>query len=390
MKKVTNITIGSIVFAVEEGAYDTLAGYLKSIEETYQFSDDYEEISDDIERAIAEKFSAAGKNERQAVTSDDVDQVMRELGNVADFTEESVGGAPGSNTAEEAPAAAPERTVRKRLYRDTDNAILGGVAAGIANYFDIDPVIVRIAFVLSVFFTGIGIFVYLILWLVVPAAETTAQKYAMHGDEVTISNITEQVKKKISDIETTELPKVKRVMARAGSTMTNVAKESRAPILTLVSIISVVVGIVLVFASAVSLSALAAVSSVMWFQGSQLVDEEIRLAIVNVLTDPTGYVFFIALLIAVLIPLLAVLLVGISFIVRRNIFTTGKAITLGVVWVIALTLTGVLGVWYGSALFTPMLQLHDGDAHVELNWNERGFHLEVEDNKDRVFMNFEN
>src|SRR3989344_3462532 len=163
MKKVINITLGSIVFAIDEDAYGALASYLGQIKSNLKNGDDTKEIIDDVEFGEGEEVDSA----------------------------------PQQTAAPKESAAEP----KKRLYRDPDNAIVAGIASGIANYFDIDPVIVRLIFVISIFFNGLGLLAYIILWLVVPVAQTTADKYAMRGERVTLRDISERVKKNLDDIE---------------------------------------------------------------------------------------------------------------------------------------------------------------------------------------------
>ena len=86
------------------------------------------------------------------------------------------------------------------MYRDTDNRIIGGVCAGMGAYWDIDPIIIRIIFVALVLAGGIGALVYLILYIVIPEAKTTAQKIEMKGDPVNIHNIKEAVKKEFNTV----------------------------------------------------------------------------------------------------------------------------------------------------------------------------------------------
>ena len=178
MKKVINITLGHIVFAVEQDAYDALAVYLEGIKQHLAGNDDASEIVDDIETALAEKFTTRKRDEKNAVTNDDVSAVVAQMGVPADFGEVQ-------GEAKAVPASATTQSTnsetKKRLYRDTDDAIIAGVASGLARYFDVDPVVVRIIFFVSIFFNGLGLLAYIILWLVVPKAQTTTEKYGMRG-----------------------------------------------------------------------------------------------------------------------------------------------------------------------------------------------------------------
>jgi phage shock protein C len=86
------------------------------------------------------------------------------------------------------------------MYRDPDNRVIGGVCSGMGAYWNIDPVIVRIIFIALAFAGGIGVMVYLILYIVLPEAKTTAQKIEMKGDPVNIHNIKEAVKKEFDSV----------------------------------------------------------------------------------------------------------------------------------------------------------------------------------------------
>ena len=187
MKKLVNITIGSVVFSVEEDAYKTLASYLDAIRGHFQDSDSQEEIVDDIELSIAEKFS---KKKVAVIRSKDVDAIISDMGTIKDFKEMG---------EEDIEIRSDEHSRKKKLYRNVDDQVIAGVASGIAAYFGIDPVFVRLAFVASIFFSGIGVFVYLVLWLVMPAAETMSQKLEMQGDPVTLHELEKMVKDKLPD-----------------------------------------------------------------------------------------------------------------------------------------------------------------------------------------------
>ena len=92
-------------------------------------------------------------------------------------------------------------TGNKRFYRNTDEKVFGGVCSGIAAYFDFDPLWLRLAFALSFFFAGTGLILYLILWLIIPAAKTTAEKLEMRGERVNISNIEKNIREEMTTVK---------------------------------------------------------------------------------------------------------------------------------------------------------------------------------------------
>ena len=89
----------------------------------------------------------------------------------------------------------------KRLYRDEENSVLGGVCSGLGSYFEIDPIIIRIIFIVTIFFGGFGTIAYIVLWIIVPKAETTAQKLEMKGEPINIANIEKAIKEEFDHVK---------------------------------------------------------------------------------------------------------------------------------------------------------------------------------------------
>ena len=156
-----------------------LKEYLDRIEGYFSDQKEREDIINDIELRISELFSERLGVGKQVITLKDVEEVIKIMGDPREISgaEEEPPGSPGK-----------EDSGPRRIYRDPDDRMIGGVCGGLGAYLDIDPVIMRILFVLFLIF-GIGFLVYIILWIVVPEARTTAQKLEMRGDSVNASNI---------------------------------------------------------------------------------------------------------------------------------------------------------------------------------------------------------
>lgn len=186
MKKVFNINLGGMPFAIDEDAYEHLSKYLKTIHNHFRRSEGYEEITNDIEARLAELFQEK-KGSRPIVTLKDVNSVIAIMGTPEDFGAEPL--------TEEAPKSSSEEKkwkikTGKRLYRNTDEEVVGGVCSGIAAYFGIEePLWVRLIFVLFAFTGGFAIPLYIILWAILPKAESASDRLAMRGDPVNVSNI---------------------------------------------------------------------------------------------------------------------------------------------------------------------------------------------------------
>ncbi|MCK9414172.1 MAG: PspC domain-containing protein [Prolixibacteraceae bacterium] len=194
MKKTLTINLSGSVFHIDDDAYEKLYAYLNQI--TRHFGNDAEakEIVEDIETRIAEIFAEKIKNGGEVINLDHVNEVIVIMG-----TPEAI-----SNEDEEKQQNAGRKfyqTGGRRLYRDPDDKVLGGVCGGLGAYFAIDPVILRILFVLIFFLGGSGVLVYLVLWIVVPKAYSTAQRLEMKGEEVNIDNISKSIKEEMQDVK---------------------------------------------------------------------------------------------------------------------------------------------------------------------------------------------
>jgi phage shock protein PspC (stress-responsive transcriptional regulator) len=178
MKKSFSVNLGNRVFNIDEDAYLKLSAYLERIEGHFSDLKEREDILNDIELRISELFSERLGVNKQVITLTDVNEVIRIMGDPHE-----IGG-----TEEDPGAAWDRRTGSRRIYRDADDRMIGGVCGGLAAYTNMDPVIMRLIFV-ALLFMGIGALAYIILWIVVPEARTTAQKLEMRGDSVNTSNI---------------------------------------------------------------------------------------------------------------------------------------------------------------------------------------------------------
>lgn len=187
MKEITRIHIAKVAYDIELDAKKDIQKYVSALE---RYAEDAETL-DDIEIRITELFAERGVAAGGVIAKDDVAAVRAQLGEPSDFAPEDAGDIVVGSTVDGA---------ARKLYRDRDSAILGGVLAGIARFFGIDPLWVRLIFiVLLIASFGAASIVYLILWLIVPAAKTAAEKLQMSGRAVTLEEI-----KALGDRESTD------------------------------------------------------------------------------------------------------------------------------------------------------------------------------------------
>lgn len=182
MKKVININFQGRVVPIEETAHDILKQYVESLKKYFSKEEGSDEIINDIEGRIAELFGETLKKGGTCITDDDVNAIISSMGRPEDFdAEDSVGAASSADESKQQSQSGASSsfsqstyaTTGKKLYRDENNKFLGGVCAGLGNYFGIDTSIVRILFVIFSFGFGFGFITYLILWVAVPSSAST-------------------------------------------------------------------------------------------------------------------------------------------------------------------------------------------------------------------------
>jgi len=258
MNKTININIAGTVFNVDEDAYDLLNKYLESIKLYFSKIDKDGEIISDIESRIAENFLSKLSNKNNSISLLDVKNIIKIMGTLDDFKEiyddenkeEETFSSNGKdskklhrNISDKVIAGVAsgisnyfqvdpiiiriiflaslfaggfgffayiicwigipakdgsEQIITRRYYRDMDDKVIGGVAMGIAKYFSVDVSIIRILFIVSIFFGGFGLIVYFILWFITPEAKTVGEKMSMTGYAVTLENVEKFIKEKIN------------------------------------------------------------------------------------------------------------------------------------------------------------------------------------------------
>ena len=197
MKKTFTINVSGSIFYIEEDAFEKLQNYLQLLNNYFSCQEGGKEILQDIEFRIAELLQEKISDGKQAVISEWVDEVMKRMGKPEDFMdpEEAENGASVCTDDK-------NEKIRKRLYRDSENRVFGGVCSGLSSYLNVDPVIIRIIFIVLAF-PGVGILgiIYLILWIVVPEANTTSQRLEMKGEEATITNIRKTIQEEVKEVK---------------------------------------------------------------------------------------------------------------------------------------------------------------------------------------------
>lgn len=335
MKKTFTINISGSIFHIEEDGYEKLQEYLLRLSQHFDAQPGGQEILQDIEARIAELLQQKIAEKHEAVTIEWVEDVMHRMGNPEDFEETEQTG-----TAQNDPKV--EKT-KKRMYRDPENRVLGGVCSGMGAYFNIDPVFLRILFVLLVFLgAGISVIIYLVFWVIVPAARTTAQRLEMKGEEPTISTIQKTIQEEVKDVKSKFSQINKSEAVRRGREISQKAGDATARTLRrLGRAFAVFTGAVLIFIGFISfvtfLVSMAVGGSIMKSDSGIFMSDVDFSNFLGFFVSPTLVSISILLVVLVVgIPLLALLFIGTKLVFRYK--TNNKLIGLGAfgIWLAAL------------------------------------------------------
>ena len=334
MKKTFTINISGTVFHIEEDAYEVLQKYLINLKNHFGASEEGKEILADIEARIAEIFIEKSTSDQKVVSIDMVNEAIEIMGTPEDFVEEE-------NQEEYQPTDETKR--KRRLYRDPDHRVIGGVCGGLGAYFNMDPVILRIIFaVLFIVTSGAAFLAYIILWIAVPKAKNTAQRLEMRGQEATVKNIEKSIKEEVSEMkesykkfkESDTYSKGKKGVETAGDVTYNVFK-------VILKVAVIVIGVLLIISGFLGL--LGFISSMVighsFVQGWPMIwSPEVQVpGFLNHFVSP-GTVTFGMLAVGVLvgIPLLAMLFIGTKLVFRYKTNNTAIGLTMVGLWLIAL------------------------------------------------------
>ena len=418
MKRTISINISGILFHVEEDGYELLKNYLTTINRYFSTYEDSKEITDDIESRIAEVFLSKLTPTQQVITHENVAAVISAMGSVEDFAAEEV--------LEEEPAFQRRTAYEqvppyeagepKRLYRDTQRKVLGGVAAGVAHYFNTDPLwvriflllllfadafitfgalssitlisyivlwivlpgrndlridekvkklfrnpddqvlggvcggiaayfgldatLIRVLFVASIFFGGAGLIAYIVLWIITPQALTLTDKMQMKGEPVTLSNIESSIKKNFNvnegGEESTLLKAVLFPFRLVSAIFANLGRAIGPFIHFLGDAARVLVGLVLILVGGVLLLAtLGLIGAVLGLATLDPYDLEVNVPweVVQASIPVPGLIFALVVL---FIPALGLVLGGIATIIKRRVISPAVGWSALGVWIIAL------------------------------------------------------
>ncbi len=357
MNKTISINLGGMHFNLEEAAYEKLSRYILTIKASFQDAESRDEIIGDIESRIAELFQEKLKN-RQVVLLQDIDDVISIMGQPEDYNQE-----PGESKHENQANPQTDQasndlyTGPRRLYRAPDEGMVGGVCVGLGYYFGIDPVWLRIAFLAAFFLAGGGILIYIILWIAIPKAESTAEKLQMRGEPVNISNIEKNIRDEINRLQS-KTGAFSKKAKHTGSAATNLLNEFFESLLKIIKQILAFMGksfgiFLLIVGSLLLLAWLSVVLSGGYGINLSTDDEISNFSVTAFLgaffNNPSHLKFFlIGLALFTITPIISIVILGLRLVTRKGLLSgwpaavNGSIFTIGLILMVvtaALTLT---------------------------------------------------
>ncbi|VXA92872.1 PspC domain-containing protein [Maribacter litoralis] len=357
MNKTVNINLANMLFHIDEEAYNIMRRYLESVKRSFANTPGSDEIIADIEARIAELFHDKLENERQVITQKEVDEVIAIMGQPEDYMVDE-------EIFEDEPRAKSATTQNrvKKLYRDTDKKYVAGVSAGLAHYFGIDPLWIRLLWIFLTIFTWGGfIFIYGLLWILIPEARTTAQKLDMSGETVNISNIERKVKEGFDDVadrvKSVDYEKVGDTVKKGGKTIFDTFGDI---VMFLFKIFGKFIGILLVIIGAATLIGLfvgmftVGILDIIHVPGIDFYN------VVNSTNMPIWVVSLLAFF-AIGIPFFFLMYLGLKILVNnlKSIGTVAKFSLLGL-WLISIILLIIFGIREAAAhAYTGSMSVED-------------------------------
>ncbi len=365
MKKTVNINLAGTLFHIDEDAFGKLTRYLDAIRASIKDPIGADEIIKDIEARIAELFSEKVASSAQVVSLKELDEVIAVMGQPEDYSvdEEIFEDEP---TTEKSYRNSLSNAGHKQLFRDIDNKIVSGVSSGIGHYFGIDAIWVRLSWVLLVI-AGFGspILVYILFWIIVPAAETTSEKLKMTGVPINISNIEKKFKEgyeNVADrVKNMDYDKYGRQIKQGTAGFFDTLATL---FVTIFKVLGKVIGVfVILIAIGVLISLVVGFFTIgsidIWGTG-EIMD---YVEIANVTNAPIWLVSILSML-AVGIPFFVLLILGLKLLVT-NLKSIGRPakIVLLLVWIASLIGLGILGMRLATE------RAYDGQFLVQNNLN---------------------
>lgn len=326
MNKTIIININGIVFHIEEEAYEVLRSYMIDVKRHFGHTADSHEIVGDIENRIAEMFSERiVSGSKEVIVMGDVEEVISQMGQVDDFAGETADTESSYYTSDDIPPLGNQR----KLMRDPDDRVFGGVCSGLGHYFGMEAKWIRLILVLLFIFGGTGLLLYIVLWVVMPLARTRADRLAMRGEAATIQNFKRSFEEEVEGLRSN--------FSGAGQRLRNGAGSAGNAIGKLLVILAKVIGVLIIIGLCIGLITL--MVAVVASFGLLGTDMGMKMFPLNVIDPEYRTALLIASLGLAVIPMLALVALIIRILFNRALIGRYTGFTLIALWLVAAGLT---------------------------------------------------
>jgi phage shock protein PspC (stress-responsive transcriptional regulator) len=342
MNTTITIHLAHTLFHIDSDAYDLLKNYLNELEKSFKNTEGKQEILEDIEVRIAELFSQYAIRDGYVISVQNTTDVIKTLGSPEDISED--------NNSDDS----SESDIQKKLYRDGEENILGGVASGLGYYFGIERIYVRLI-LLFLFLSSVGgvLFIYILLWALLPVAKTTSEKLRMRGKPVNISNIESKIKEGLDDVT----QKVKDVdYSKVGDDLKKNTKRFseilESTLILLIKLARKIIGFFMIVVSSLTLIFLLFGVAILGFISSIEIPHEILFLSMN--TDIPAWTISIIVFFGIGIPNVFLFVLGLRLLTSmRKIMSNSTKYTLGVLWITTILLSAfIIAREFRTNLFT--------------------------------------
>lgn len=338
MNKTITVTLSGLIFHIDEEAYQRLKRYLDDIRQCLDANVNQDEVMRDIEASIAEKFTGLITPGKQVITMADVEELIKIMGQAKDFSDEPADKGERSRTS--------ASNIGRKLYRNGDDMIIAGVCSGLGAFFGMDAIIFRLIFILSIFLGGTGIIIYIILWIVMPLAKSSAQKLEMQGEPITLAKIEELAKEKVKAAQASvDYSFLRRLLELP----VLVVKAVFQAIKKIFPVLGSLIGLFIILGCALLLAGLTFLATVLAFHlNSPLLISD--LPIQELAGSRSYYIAIASAYFFILMPLLFAINIGASLMKRKSTFSILSSGTMLGIWLIA-----IMGLGFSALDLAPKI-----------------------------------
>jgi len=365
MKKTITVNLSGIVFTLDDDAYETLSAYLDAIKKHFSDAKGGDEVIKDIESSIAEKFSEKITEAKQVINKQDVLDLIKVMGTIDDIIQEDAANGQEDTKQDKAKVKSDYRT-GKRLFRNPDDVVFAGVCSGLAAFFGVDSVIVRLLFAISIFFGGAGAILYIILWIVMPMAKSSSQKLEMRGEAVTLEKIEEVAKAKSEKLKNINTSGVKKAISLPFKFIGELFRGLGKAVGKLGWVLGAIIGICLIVSMILAITTLGFAGAALVFNSdSSYIATDVPIQ--EIISGPLMYIGVVSTLLVAAIPLFFILLLGATLVSRKSAFNAATNSVLIGIWMIAVITLGVVAIDAAPKIEAQV------DKYSEINTIEREF-----------------